>query len=101
IEVNVLRATSLSGLVGLLTAGAFRVPGGRWQRARQAVPEFLRRIRVSPIVTFDANGVPRFGFDTAIAAPDAESILADIYTLLDEEARQRPAALVLDEFQAI
>jgi hypothetical protein len=101
IEVNVLRATSLSGLVALLTAGAYRVPGARWQRTRQAVPEFLRRIRVSPVVTFDSNGVPRFGFDTAIAARDAESVLADIYALLGEEAEQRPAALVLDEFQAI
>jgi hypothetical protein len=101
IEVNVLRATSLSGLVGLLTAGAYRLPGGKWQRARQAVPEFLRRIRVSPIVTFDPTGLPRFGFDTAIAARDAESVLADIYALLAEEAEQRPAALVLDEFQAI
>jgi hypothetical protein len=101
IEVNVLRATSLSGLVGLLTAGAYRVPGGKWHRTRQAVPDFLRRIRLSPIVTFDTNGIPRFGFDTAIAALDAESVLADIYTLLAEEAQQRPAALVLDEFQAI
>jgi hypothetical protein len=101
IEVNVLRATSLWGLVGLLTAGAFHVPGGKWQRTRQAVPEFLRRIRVSPVVTFDANGVPRFGFDTAIAARDAEAVLADVYNLLSEEAEQRPAALVLDEFQAI
>jgi hypothetical protein len=101
IEVNVLRATSLSGLVGLLTAGAYRLPGGKWQRARQAVPEFLRRIRVTPMVTFDPNGIPRFGFDTAMAARDAEAVLADIYALLAEEAEQRPAALVLDEFQAI
>jgi hypothetical protein len=101
IEVNVLRATSLSGLVGLLAAGAYRIPGGKWLRARQGVPDFLRRIRVSPMVTFDPAGTPRFGFDTAIAAPDAESVLADLYALLAEEAEHRPAALVLDEFQAI
>jgi hypothetical protein len=101
IEVNVLRATSLSGLVGLLTARAFHLPGSRWQRARQAVPEFLRRVRVSPVVTFDPNGSPRFGFDAAIATRDAESVLADLYDLLAEEADRRPAVLVLDEFQAI
>jgi hypothetical protein len=101
IEVNVLRATSLSGLVGLLTAAAFRLPGTRWHRARQAVPDFLRRIRVSPLVTFDPSGLPRFGFDTAIAERDAEVVLADVYALLAEEAERRPAALVLDEFQAI
>ena len=101
IEVNVLRATSLSGLVGLLTAGAFHLSGARWQRARQAVPEFLRRVRVHPIVTFDPNGNPRFGFDAALTARDAETVLADVYGLLAEEAAKRPAALVLDEFQAI
>jgi hypothetical protein len=101
IEVNVLRATSLSGLVGLLTAGAFRMPGTKWHRARQAVPEFLRRIRVSPLVTFEPSGLPRFGFDAALASRDAELVLADVYALLAEETERRPAVLVLDEFQAI
>jgi hypothetical protein len=101
IDVNVLRATSLSGLVGLLTAGAFHLPGSRWHRARQAVPDFLRRVRVSPMVTFDPGGNPRFGFDSAIVDRDAETVLADIYALLADESRRRPAVLVLDEFQAI
>jgi uncharacterized protein len=101
IDVNVLRATSLSGLAGLLTAGAYHLPGTRWHRARQAVPEFLRRVKVSPVVTFDAAGNPRFGFDSGMTGRDAEALLSDIYTVLDEESESRPAALVLDEFQAI
>ena len=101
IEVNVLRATSLAGLAGLLTAGAFHLAGARWHRARQAVPEFLRRVRVHPIVTFDPAGNPRFGFDAGLTARDAETVLADVYALLAEEAAKRPAVLVLDEFQAI
>jgi hypothetical protein len=101
VEVNVLRATSLPGLAGLLMAGAFHLAGARWQRARQAVPEFLRRVRVHPSVTFDAAGNPRFGFDAALTARDAETVLADVYGLLAEEAAKRPAVLVLDEFQAI
>jgi hypothetical protein len=32
---------------------------------------------------------------------DADDLLADVYSLLGELARRRPAALVLDEFQAI
>ncbi|MGH9059091.1 MAG: hypothetical protein ACRDZY_06190, partial [Acidimicrobiales bacterium] len=79
VEVNVLRATSLAGLAGLMTAGAYHVPGARWSRARQAVPEFLRRVRVTPAVTFDPAGRPRFGFDADIQAPDAEAVLADVY----------------------
>lgn len=101
IDVNVLKAASLSGLVGLITAGAFRLPASKWHRARQAVPEFLRRIRVSPVVTFDPSGTPRFGFDTSMGGPDAAEVLSDVYRLLAEEAVSRPAVLVLDEFQAI
>jgi len=101
IEVNVLRASGLSSLAAMLTAGAYRVPGGRWHRARHAVPEFLRRLRVTPGVTFDAAGTPRFGFDTSLSLPDAEAVLGDVYALLADEAERRPAALVLDEFQAI
>ena len=101
VEANVLRATSLAGLAGMLLAAAYRLPGARWARARQAVPEFLRRLRVAPTISFDPAGQPRFGFDAGLAMRDAETVLADIYALLDEEAARRPAALVLDEFQAI
>ncbi|MGH9094357.1 MAG: AAA family ATPase [Acidimicrobiales bacterium] len=101
VEVNVLRSTSLAGLVGLMTAGAYHVPGARWSRARQAVPEFLRGVRVTPTVTFDPAGRPRFGFDADIRTPDAEAVLADVYGVLAGEAERRPAALILDEFQAI
>jgi hypothetical protein len=101
IDVNVLRATSLSNLVSLLTAGAFHLPGSRKQRARRSITEFVRRLRITPILTFDASGNPRYGFDANMAVRDAETVFADIYALLDEEADRRPSALVLDEFQAI
>ncbi|MDQ6838582.1 MAG: ATP-binding protein [Actinomycetota bacterium] len=101
VEVNVLKATSLATLAGMLTAATYRLPGARWQRARQAVPEFLRRVRVTPTVSFDASGVPRFGFDANLSRPDAEAVIADVYAVLADEATQRPAVLVLDEFQAI
>ncbi len=101
VEVNVLRASSLASLAGMLTAGAYRLPGARWARARQAVPEFVRRLRVTPTVTFDAAGSPRFGFDAGLGGRDAETVIADVYALLAEEGQRRPAGLVLDEFQAI
>jgi hypothetical protein len=101
LEVNVLRATSLAALAGMLTAGAFRLPGARWHRLRQAVPEFARRLRVQPAISFDPAGQPRFGFDAGLTALDAEAVIADVYALLAEEVERRPAALVLDEFQAV
>lgn len=100
VEVNLLRAGSPARLAGMLTAGAYHLPGARWSRARQAVPEFLRRIRVTPSVTFDPAGGPRFSFDAEIGATDVEAVLADVYALLAEESKRRPAVLVLDEFQA-
>jgi hypothetical protein len=101
VEVNLLRAGSLPRFAGLLTAGAYQIRGAKWSRARQTIPEFLRRLRVSPIVTFDVTGTPRFGFDAGIVQPDVETVVADVYSLLAEEAARRPAALILDEFQAI
>jgi hypothetical protein len=101
IEVNLLRAGSLPRFAGLLTAGAYHIRGARWSKARQAVPEYLRRLRVSPMVTFDVNGNPRFGFDAGMVQPDVETVLSDVYAVLAEEAARRPAALILDEFQAI
>lgn len=101
LEVNLLRAGSPARLAGLLAAGAYHLPGAGWARARQAVPEFLRRLRVTPSVTFDAAGNPRFGFDASIGGTDTEAVLADVYAVLAEEAQRRPAVLVLDEFQAV
>src|SRR5438552_13411290 len=41
VKANVLRSRDLAALVAQLTASAYHVQGGRWHRARQAVPEFL------------------------------------------------------------
>lgn len=101
IEVNVLRATSLAALGAMLISGAYRLRGARWARARQAVAEFVRRLRVAPSVSFDSSGQPRFGFDVNLGARDIETILEDVLELLAELAGTRPVALVLDEFQAV
>jgi hypothetical protein len=100
IHANVLRSRDLASLASGLATQAFRAPGGRWHRARQAVPEFLRRLRARPVVTFEGEH-PKFGFDAGLSTPDADDVLADIYGVLAEVAGRRPAALVLDEFQAI
>jgi DNA-binding MarR family transcriptional regulator len=100
IHANVLRSRDLGAFASQLATQAFRVPAGRWHRARQAVPEFLRRLRARPIVTFEGEH-PKFSFDTGLNTRDAEETIADVYELLSELADRRPAALVLDEFQAI
>ncbi len=100
VHANVLRSRDLAVFASQLATQTFRAPGGRWHRARQAVPEFLRRLRAQPVVTFEDER-PKFAFDARLSAPDADGVLADIYALLADLAKRRPAALVLDEFQAI
>lgn len=100
VHVNLLRCRDLPALAGQLTTAAFKAPGGAWHRVGQAVPEFLKRIRITPTVTFEGDH-PKFTFEARLAEADADGIIADVYQLLAESARQRPAALVLDEFQAV
>lgn len=101
VHVNVLRCRDLGALASALVVGAYRIPGGRWHRARQAVPEFLKRIRMNPNVSFEEGGKPSFSFGPKLAQPDADKLIADVYAILSEAAQRHPAALVLDEFQAI
>ena len=100
VHVNVLRCRDEAALAGELAGDAFRAPGGRWHRARQAVPDFLARIRGTPTVTFDGEQV-KFGYESRLAPSDTDGIIADVYALVGELAKKRAAAIVLDEFQAI
>jgi uncharacterized protein len=100
VTVNVLRCRDLGALAGQLLGQIYRVRGGSWHRLRQAVPEFLRRFRIVPSVTF-ANDQPRFTFSPTLSALDADAVIADVYATLAELAEKRPAVLVLDEFQAV
>lgn len=101
VRTNLLRARDLPALAADLAAAVYRLHGARWHGARQAVPGFLRRLRLRPNVTFDDQGHPRFGFDPGLERPDSDRIIEDLYALIADEAQRRPAALVLDEFQAV
>lgn len=100
VAVNVLRCRDLPVFAGQLLTAAYRARGGRWHRLKQAVPEFLRRFRVSPVVTFDGDQ-PRFGLAASLSREDADAVIADVYALLAELGQRRPAVLLLDEFQAL
>ncbi|MGH9124667.1 MAG: AAA family ATPase [Acidimicrobiales bacterium] len=101
VKANVLRSRDLVALIGQLASGVYQLPGGRWHRTRQALPEFVRRLRMRPTVTINDHGQPVFAFEPAVAGLEADTVLADLYALLDEQSAHRPAVLVLDEFQAI
>jgi hypothetical protein len=96
ISVNLMHCPSLDSFAGRLVAGAFVI--GRVRRARQAIPEFLKRLRLQPALTFDELSKPRFVF-AGLAERDAIVVLDDVYAILASIAEERPAVLVLDEFQ--
>ncbi len=100
VATNVLLCRDVDTLAARLMAGVYRIPGARWHRSRQAVPEFLARLRLRPQVTLGDDGKPVFTFG-GLAPRDADLVIEDVYALLAAEAARRPGVLVLDEFQAI
>lgn len=101
VRANLLRTPSIESLAARLTTDAYHLPGGAWRRAAQVLPEFLQRLRLRPTVTFDDAGRPVFGFTGSLRAADGARLVEDVYALLAEVAEERPAVLVLDEFQAV
>ena len=100
ISLNLMHCPSLETFAGRLVAGAYSTQGTRARRALQGLPELLRRLRLQPAITVDDAGKPRFTFG-ALAEPNALEILDDVYAILANAAAERPAVLVLDEFQAV
>lgn len=101
VHVNLFRHRDAASLAGALASGAYHLPGARWHRGRQAVSEFVGRLRVRPSVTFSDDGRPRFQFGPTLDVRDLDAVLGDVVALLDDLAEDKPVALVLDEFQAI
>jgi uncharacterized protein len=101
IRANLLRTPSVEVLAGRLVGEAYQLTGGAWRRAVEAVPEFLRPVRLQPTVSFDAAGNALFSFAPSSVPRDAEQPIDDVYRILAELADRGPAVLVLDEFQAV
>ena len=101
IRANLLRTPSVEALAGRLTSEAYQLKGGAWRRAAQAVPEFLKRLRLHPTITFDDAGHPAFTFAPSRLPQDVEQLIDDVYRILAELAEKAPAVLMLDEFQAV
>ncbi len=100
VSTNVFLCRDLTTLAGRLVSGAYAVPGARWARARQGITDFLHQLRIRPVVDLDDAGRPRFSFSAGLTPGDADTVIADVFELLGADS-DRPAVLILDEFQAI
>lgn len=99
-RLNVMNAPDLPSFAAQLVGQVYGAKGGAWQRLK-AVPDFLKRVRVTPTVTFGSDDRPRFGFQPGFSVADAHTVITDMYAVLAELAEHRPAVLILDEFQAV
>jgi hypothetical protein len=100
IRANLLRTPSVEALAGRLIGEAYQLSRGAWRRTAQAIPEFLKPLRLHPTITFDDAGHPVFTFAPSAIPRDAEQLIDDVYRILAELAESGPAVLMLDEFQA-
>ena len=100
VSVTAMGIADMTSFATQLLAQVYRVKGGRWHRAKQAVPAFLKHLRVSPTVTFDGDH-PTFGLAGSMTPADLDSVISDVYQLLAELSERRAAVLIIDEFQGV
>ena len=101
VYVNALGVADKAEFAMALLSALYRVKGGRWHRTRQAVPEFLSRIRLKPSVSFDGT-TPSFSVEPSLSAADLSTAVADVYALLAGMSEpDRPVVLIVDEFQDV
>lgn len=99
--VDLIRATSeaevAQAVLGAAVEGVLSGP----RRARESLESLLRRLRVAPAVSFDADGRLTLGFDPTLAQRSWQAILDDALTILEEASARGPVVLALDEFQHV
>jgi hypothetical protein len=100
VSVTAMGVADMASFATQMLAQVYRAKGGKWHRTKQAVPEFLKRIRVTPTVTFDGDH-PTFSLTPSMTPADLHSVVSDVYELLAELSERKPAVLVVDEFQDV
>ncbi len=99
VRTNAYATPSAARFAASLASGIYELSGAR-ARGRGAV-DFLRRLRLRPLLGIADDGHPEIRFEGAIAARDLVTVLEDTFDILEELAAKQPAVLVIDEFQAI
>ena len=100
VHLNLLRASSVATASGLLLKSLYQVPEGPWHLLKNALPEFMKKLRVRPSITLDDEGKPVFTFSASAAQADVLGVFDTVYEILNEIGEKRPSVLFIDEFQA-
>ena len=100
VSVTAMGTPDVASFATQLLAQLYRAKGGKWHRAKQAVPAFLKRLRVTPTVTFDGER-PTFSLAPSMTPADLDSVITDVFGVLAEMSERKPGVLIVDEFQEV
>jgi hypothetical protein len=103
-QVNLMKAPTKEKLAEKLAAVVHDDIGGPLARAKDFTARVFRGLRITPTVNMDPQtGALGFSFAAGHQAEDVDATLERLFELIAEVAadRDRPALLVLDEFQEI
>ncbi len=102
--VNLMTTPTKEKLAEKLAAAVFESIASPLERARERALAPFRGLRVVPTITIDAaEGSYGFSFGVDHAAPDIDATIERLLQLPGElsAGRERPVALVFDEFQEV
>jgi len=103
-QVNLMKAPTKEKLAEKLAGVVHDDIGGPLSRAKDFTSRVFRGLRITPTVNMDPQtGSLGFSFAAGHQAEDVDATLERLFELIAEVAadRDRPALLVLDEFQEI
>ncbi len=103
-QVDLMQTATKEQLAAKLAASIYENIAGPLLRVRDRAAQLFRGLRVTPVMTLDAEtGAVRFSFSAGHAAEDVDATLERILELPAELAaeRERTVALVFDEFQEV
>ncbi len=103
-QVNLMRTPTKEKLAEKLAATVYEDIAGPLTRAKDFGARLFRGLRITPTVTVNPeDGMLAFGFGAGHHAEDVDATLERLFELVAQVAveRERPALLILDEFQEI
>jgi hypothetical protein len=103
-QVNLMRTPTKEKLAEKLAETVYEDIAGPLTRARDFGARLFRGLRITPTITVDPEtGALSFGFGAGHHAEDVDATLERLFELVAQVAaeRDRPALLILDEFQEV
>ncbi len=96
---SLIKASSRREVAEVLLSAVLAGPAGWMTRRRADLADALAGVRLQPSITVHPGGALQVTFSPAVDPVPWEGVLHDTMRILGRVARQKPASLVIDEFQ--